>query len=164
MLTARRAEDRPLGIPDELKQRRQWLCWRYEQRGDNPTKVPINSRTGALAKTNDPSTWGSYDEARTGEARHRCKGVGFVFTREDPYVGIDLDRCIDEKGALSRKAEEIVAALSTYTEVSPSGNGLHCILRGRLPSGAAHGAVLDGQPVEVYGEGRYFCMTGEVWS
>lgn len=37
MLTARRAEGRPVGIPDELKARRQWVCWRYEQRGGKAT-------------------------------------------------------------------------------------------------------------------------------
>lgn len=153
-----------LGIPDELTVRSQWVCWRYEQRGGKPTKVPIDARTGASAKTNDSSTWASYDAARAGVTRHSCDGLGFVFTREDPYVGVDLDHCIDEMGALGQKAQEIVAAFSTYTEVSPSGKGLHCILRGSVPSGAAHNAMLDGQPVEVYSEGRYFCMTGEVWS
>lgn len=153
-----------MGIPDELMARGQWVCWRYEERRGRPTKVPVNARTGAPARTNDPSTWASYDEALASVTRHKCAGLGFVFTREDPYVGIDLDHCIDESGALSRRAQEIFAAFSTYTEVSPSGRGLHCILRGSVPSRAAHSAVLDGQPVEVYSEGRYFCMTGEVWS
>ena len=149
-----------MGIPDELQAREQWVCWRRELRGERPTKVPINSRTGALAKTNDSSTWSGYDEALTGAARYKCDGVGFVFTREDPYAGVDLDQCLDGDGALGSTAQEIVDALDTYAEVSPSGRGLHCIVRGEVPVGARKQAVLAGQSIEVYSEGRFFCMTG----
>ena len=58
------------------------------------------------------------------------------------------------------RCAEIVEDLDTYTEVSPSGEGLHCILRGTVPAGARKQAVLDGQKVEVYSQGRFFCMTG----
>ena len=153
-----------MGIPDELKQRRQWLCWRYEHRGGHPTKLPVNSRTGSLAKTNDVSTWSSYDEALTAARDRGCDGVGFVFSRDDPYAGIDLDRCLDDHGALGSEAQDIVDALATYAEMSPSGHGLHCIVRGEVPAGARKQAVLAGQSVEVYSEGRFFCMTGELRS
>jgi putative DNA primase/helicase len=152
-----------MAIPDELKACHQWLCWRREQRGGKATKVPVNSRTGALAKTNDASTWGSYDEALMAVRDRACDGVGFVFTREDPYAGVDLDDCFDDEGVLTGTAQDIVDLLATYAEVSPSGRGLHCILRGEVPAGARKQAVLAGQSVEVYSEGRFFCMTGEVW-
>lgn len=52
--------------------------------------------------------------------------VGFVFTRDDPFVGIDLDHCRDpETGKIKPWALEIVAKLNSYSEVSPSGTGLH---------------------------------------
>ena len=149
-----------MGIPDELKARRQWVCWRREQRGGNSTKVPINARTRAPAKTNDPSTWSSYDEALAAARDRGCDGVGFVFSRDDPYAGVDLDRCLGDKGALGGTAQEIVDALATYAEVSPSSHGLHCIVRGKVPAGARKQAVLTGQSVELYSEGRFFCMTG----
>lgn len=151
-------------IPEELKTRSQWVCWRYEMRAGRTTKVPIDPKGGDYAKSNDRASWGGFDEAWAAVERYGCKGVGFVFTLEDPYAGIDLDDCIDGNGALGNTAREIVDLFATYTEVSPSGKGLHLILRGKLPAGAPKQAVLDGQKVEVYSEGRFFCMTGEVWS
>ncbi|MGO8684777.1 MAG: phage/plasmid primase, P4 family [Thermoleophilia bacterium] len=147
-------------IPAELRDLEQWLCWRREQRGGKSTKVPVDPNTGALAKTNDPATWGSYDDALVAVERFKCNGIGFVFGPDDPYAGVDLDDCIDEDGALGRMAQEIVDGFATYTEVSPSGKGLHCILRAKVPSGARKQGLLGGQPVEVYSEGRFFCMTG----
>ena len=54
-------------IPAELRALLQWLCWRREQREDKPTKVPIDSHTGA-SPTNDATTWSSYEEAVTAVA------------------------------------------------------------------------------------------------
>lgn len=151
-----------MSIPNELTARSQWVCWRYEKRGGRPTKVPINARTGAPAKTNDSSTWASYDEARAGVTRHEYDGLGFVFTREDPYVGIDLDGCRDpETGELEPQARALIDTFSTYAESSVSGSGVHLILRGTIPPGSRHRGRLDGLEVEVYGQGRYFVTTGQ---
>ena len=147
-------------IPAELRERPQWVGWRQELRAGKSTKVPVNAHTGELASSTDPSTWSSFDDAVTAVERHGCDGVGFVFSESDPYAGVDLDDCRDGDGTLSRVASEIVEALGTYTEVSPSGEGLHAILRGSMPVGARKQAVLDGQKVEVYSQGRFFCMTG----
>ena len=63
-------------------------------------------------------------------------GIGFVFTSDDRYTGIDLDKCRNPKtGEISPKAVEIVRLLNSYTEISPSGCGLHIILKGKLPPG-----------------------------
>ena len=78
-------------IQAELRKRPQWVCWRQERRGDKLTKVPINSRSGALAKTNDASTWSSFEAALAAVEHLNCDGVGFVFARQDPYVGVDLE-------------------------------------------------------------------------
>ena len=65
--------------------------------------------------------------------RAKCAayGVGFVFTADDPFVGIDLDDCI-ENGELHPDAVEIVRQLDSYTELSPSGSGIHVIIRAGL--------------------------------
>ena len=48
-----------VAIPSELKSRLQWVCWRYEERGGKPTKVPYSPRgAGKMARTTDPTTWG----------------------------------------------------------------------------------------------------------
>jgi hypothetical protein len=52
--------------------------------------------------------------------------------------------------------EEIVAHLNSYTEASPSGTGIHIIIRGALPPGRR----LQGL-VEMYDTARFFTMTGD---
>jgi putative DNA primase/helicase len=112
----------PSAIPLELRQRPQWVLWKYENRNGKPTKVPY-AVNGDYAKVNEPSTWATFDEAlATGQ------GVGFVFTPEDPYTGIDLDHVRDpETGLVSPEAWDIVRALDSYTEWSVSGTGLHIL-------------------------------------
>jgi primase-polymerase (primpol)-like protein len=86
----------------------------------------------------------------------RSDGIGFVFTADDPFVGVDLDDCRDpDTKEIEAWADEIVAELSSYTEVSPSGTGFKVFLRGRLPGG---GNRKD--KVELYDRGRYFAVTG----
>ena len=89
----------PDGIPAELKELPQWVCWRLEEQdGKKPKKVPLNPQTGRKAKTNNPRTWGTFDQAMEYSQSHMtdgCCGVGFVFSKDDPYAGIDLDKCRD---------------------------------------------------------------------
>jgi primase-polymerase (primpol)-like protein len=84
-------------------------------------------------------------------------GVGFVFTAIDRFLGVDLDDCREpEDGTLSEPACEIVEELDSYTEVSPSGTGVHVLAVGSLPEGRSrHGTV------EMYDDARFFTITGE---
>jgi primase-polymerase (primpol)-like protein len=143
-------------IPDELKSLPQWVCWRKAERDGKTTKLPVNPHTGKLASTTDSSTWTTCTEACNAILRYGCDGVGFVFTSDDPYAGVDLDKCRDaETGVLEPWAQEIVETIQTFTEVSTSGTGVHCILRGRLP-----GARCRKGRTEMYDSERYFVMTG----
>jgi len=160
----------PAGIPDELGTRPQWVGWYWRhgpEREAKPwAKVPVNPTTGRHASSTDPATWGTMPAAlaalRATPAgspdavqRRGIAGVGYVFAADDPYVGVDLDGAIDPAtGDLAPWAAEIVAALDTYTERSPSGTGLHLIARGTLPSGNKRGTV------EAYDHSRYFTVTG----
>jgi primase-polymerase (primpol)-like protein len=50
------------------------------------------------ARSNDPSTWASFDEAVAAyrDASRKLDGIGYMFSGEaDDYVGIDLDHCCD---------------------------------------------------------------------
>ena len=40
---------------------------------------------------------------------------------------IDLDNCVSDSGYYTQTAAEIVALMHSYTEYSPSGNGLHIL-------------------------------------
>ena len=145
-------------IPQELRDLPQWVAWRFAKRDGNakPTKVPINAETGKAASSTDPATWTSFEKALVAYQSGHGDGIGFVFSTDDPYTGIDLDSCYDEVGQMAEWAENIVVRLDSYTELSPSGRGLQIIIRGTLPAkGRRKGAI------EMYSEGRYFTMTGE---
>jgi putative DNA primase/helicase len=157
MIAARRAllPVRPDGIPEELKARPQWVNWRLEERNGDFTKVPYTPHTGRRASSTDLLTWGTFDEALAALQNGNYDGIGFVFSSGDPYCGVDLDGCRNPKtGELTAWAKEIVDYLDGYAEVSPSGRGVHVIVRGKTPS-RRRGAI------EVYSSERFFTMTGQ---
>src|SRR5262245_40083092 len=95
-------------IPAELKERPQWVVWRYEQRGQDWTKVPYNPRRPRCkAKAGDPSTWGTFAEAWAAYVAGGFNGIGFEFSADDPYFGVDVDKCL-QSGVLLSWAEDIV--------------------------------------------------------
>jgi hypothetical protein len=141
-----------------LKSRRQWVCWRYEDRGGpKPTKVPYQPLTGFKASASKPAQWGTYDQAVARAERGRFDGVGFCLSEDDDLTGIDLDHCRDPNtGELSPMAQQIVDLGETYCEVTPSESGLRIIAEGKIA------AALKRDPVgvEMYGRGRYLTITG----
>lgn len=147
------------GIPTEMKERRNWVGWRWSSsRG----KVPVQA-SGAVARVNDSSTWGTFNELI--ESGRQLDGVGFVLT-DSPYIGIDIDDCMDG-GRLQRKAWKVVERFGSYAELSPSGSGVHIIGRGRAvfpSSGSQDGRRLSGamgfKSFEVYNSARYLTVTG----
>jgi len=122
-------------------------------------KIPHDQKTGKLASSTDPTTWGSYQQALGAMKSGRWDGLGFVFTKDDDIMGIDLDHCVVDR-KVAPWANEIVDALSSYTELSPSRNGVHIICRGpNLHKG--HKVKYQGGAVEIYSSGRYFTVTGD---
>lgn len=143
-------------IPEELRHRHQWLVWKREKRGDAITKVPYIAGGVGKANTTDMMTWRTFDEAVAALQTGRYDGLGFVFSSGDPYAGVDLDNCRNpETGELEEWAAGIVEDLDGYAEVSPSGKGVHIIIRGKAPN-KRRGRV------EAYSSERYFTMTGVV--
>jgi hypothetical protein len=139
-----------------VKERAQWLNWRFDERDGKVTKVPICPHTGELAAVDRPETWGTYEEAVRAAREHGYDGVGFVFTEDDPYAGVDLDNCLDpESGEVEEWAKELIEQLNSYTELSPSGGGVHILVKAELPLGGRR----KGQ-VEMYDSGRFFTVTG----
>jgi len=146
----------PPTVPRELKERQQWVCWRYEPRdGKLPTKVP-HSPHGGLASVTDASTWASLKAAVAAFRERGHDGVGFVLSPDDPFTAIDLDACRDpETGELEGWAQEIVDAFGSYAEVSPSGTGVHVFVRGELPPGGNKRG-----PIEMYSASRLLTFSG----
>lgn len=144
-------------IPQAMKLSARWICFQKD------TKRPINIHTGTYAKTDDNKTWGTYGEAYAYYLSHVDKIGGLAFMLGDGFIGIDLDNHIDketnEKPMSDEDFKELVGEftriLSSYSEYSLSGDGVHIICRGILPEGRNKVAN-----IEMYSKGRYFCTTG----
>lgn len=146
-------------IPADLKGRKQWVLWRYEQidRNQKPKKVPIDPRTDRRASISDPTTWADFNTTCAALEHGEYHGMGFVFTKNDRYCGIDLDNCRNpETGVIEPSAQEVIKKISSYTEISPSGRGLHIIAKAQLPDGCR-----KADRIEMYDHARYFTFTGD---
>jgi AAA domain len=146
-------------VADTLNMRdlRQWLCWRIEERDGKPTKVPYSPATGKRADSTVPETWSGYQDAVRACKEKGYDGIGFVFTSEDDLCGVDLDKCLDpETGEIDSWAWKIVEELDSYTEISPSGTGVHILVRSALPRGRNRKGRF-----EAYDRSRYFTVTGK---
>jgi len=152
-----------LNIPAELRDLDQWVVWRSVRRGDRPTKLPFNPfNPSSVADTMNPGTWGDFETALRAVQRDPNLGLGFVFTANDPFIGIDFDAEDKVAPELRENRAQLVALLMqnpSYSEWSPSGKGHHVICKGTL-SGSAH--VVRPMQIEVYASGRFFTMTGNV--
>jgi putative DNA primase/helicase len=143
-------------IPEELRRRRQFVVYKLEERSGKITKVPYIAGGVGKASSTDSETWRTFEEAVQALQTGRYDGIGFMFSSGDPYAGVDLDGCRDpETGELEEWAAKIVQDLDGYTEVSPSGKGVHIIVRGKAPN-KKRGHV------EAYSERRFFTMTGRM--
>ena len=157
-------------IPAELQERDQWLLWKTIVRDGKPTKMPLSVFNTAASST-DSATWTAFDNAVShyDEAQH--SGIGFVFTSSDQFCGIDLDGCRDpETATVADWAVDEVLRFSSYTEVSPSQTGLKIwitadsqLSKGRKRELRVPEIVAKTPALEVYTQGRYFCVTGCVY-
>ena len=134
-------------IPEELKQIPQWVNY-------NKLKIPISPQTGRPAQSNNPQTWSDWNKAEI-RAKASGLGVGFVFTENDPYIFVDFDKVENFEDV-----RKDIKLLNSYTEVSPSGNGYHVILK------ADQSIIKNNKSscgkYEVYKTGRYATFTGDV--
>ena len=145
-------------IPQEMRIYKQWVCWRFEDTdGPKPTKVPYSPLTGKLASVTDPNTWASFEQAaHVLTITNWYNGMGFVLTEADPFAFIDLDDTKGDQTALDRQIK-IYNEFDSFAERSPSGSGLHIIIKGTLPSGRRRSHI------EIYSSARYMTMTGDIY-
>lgn len=132
--------------------------------GFDANKTPINLKTGSNASVTVATTWTTFDNAVNSISKYSTvKGIGFVLGETDKGVicGIDIDNCIDENGNISAFAQYIIDYMDTYTEISPSGRGIHILFYASKKGKKAKNTNLSGCKVlEMYDNYRYFTMTG----
>jgi len=145
----------PSNIPEELKSE-SFMLWRYEERDGRKTKPPLNPNTGLRGDVTDPIQWTDYETALGAHqsGRYRSNGISVVVHPDSGLVGLDLDHCIVD-GKFSEEAQEIVDGVCSYSEISPSGEGVRIFLYGKLPDkGRRRGNF------ECYDKGRHLTVTG----
>jgi len=146
-------------IPEEMRAYPQWVVWRLEDTdAPKPTKVPYCAKTNKLASVTNSNTWTTFEEAVQAATNTNgwYNGIGFVLTDKDPFAFIDLDDTKGDQTALDRQLK-IYQEFDSFAERSPSGSGLHIIVKGALPSGRRRSSI------EIYSSARYMTMTGDVY-
>ena len=142
---------------EEMKEFNNWVIWRYEPDDDGALKkIPLSPKTGARAKSNDSATWSDYQTATEAVKKFKANGIGFEFSNS-PFAGIDLDNCFNDKGELSGMAGDIVKTVNSYTEYSPSEEGLHILFKLSEPIEGAK--KISEKGLEMCSEGRFFTIT-----
>lgn len=144
-------------IPASMKSRAQWILWRQEYKG-RPIKRPYSVR-GTAFLINNPTGMVTFTQVlKAFKSSSRYDGLGFVFLAEDPFVGIDLDW----KGSqtMPSMARKVIERFNSYSELSPSGQGAHIIIKGKLPADARKRTSIGGLNIEVYTQLRFFTVTG----
>src|SRR4051794_24407814 len=160
-------------IPQELRERAQWVVWRYAIRKgkngqpDKWTKEPYRARNPhKKASTTNRTTWDTFDVALAAflDTENRLDGIGYVFCADDPFVGWDIDNCIGPDGKIADWAQPHLERLTpTYAEISPSGNGVKGFSLGSLPGDGTRRAgfgIDQSGALEFYDRGRFFTTTG----
>src|SRR5262249_21734032 len=143
-----------------------WVIWRWKKTKKGKLTKPLYQARAPkqLAKSDDPSTWAPFDAALTVYNSGQADGIGLCLLNTDLAV-FDADDCRNSgNGALEPAAERLIKRANTYTEITPSGNGLRII-------GIGHGAQIhrkqnvpnaNGMTIESYRKAeRYITVTGD---
>jgi primase-polymerase (primpol)-like protein len=139
----------------KLKCNKNWIPWLRNNEG---RKIPsVDGKR--WAKWSDRSILLSYDEALfLQQSKPGLEGIGFVIP--DGYLVIDLDKCIINNG-INDQAQRIIDKYQSYTEKSPSGTGIHIIVKAKV-EGGKWTEYIDNQSIEYLTPGNFVTFTGDV--
>lgn len=135
------------------------------------TKVPVDHRQGcthdvnnpaswkkAIADAHNPLVWMSAADAVTASEKTGFN-VGFVFTQDDPFYFLDIDKCLEATGQWTPLARTLMESLpGAAIEVSQSGRGLHVFGRTGKFEHSCKNIPLG---IELYTEKRFVQLTGD---
>lgn len=156
--------ERLRAMPAAMRERPQWLLWRFEQREGKPKplKVPYYAsgkvRGGVQGSEADRAALVTLDVVlqRLGGGLH-WSGAGFAFLPGDGLIGIDVDGAVDpDDGSMSDLCRTVVQVADSYTELSPSGRGVHVIVRGHVDKSFKSNEI----GLEVFCGSQFFTCTG----
>lgn len=166
-------------MPQAMRERAQWLLWKFIDRpgAAKPPKVPFYAsgqlRGWPRGRPSDGKATERQPQVEQGHELDRAalvtldeavsaflrrpdwSGLGFAFLPGDGLIGIDIDHAVDEAGRPSGMCRLLVESCASYTELSPSGRGVHIIVAGDTATFKD-----DGIGLEVYCHAQYFTCTG----
>jgi putative DNA primase/helicase len=159
-------------VPSTLKFKRNWCVHRTD---GGKAKVP-HAIGGYKLAWSIPANWITFIDAEKAFLEglnlpdgHKRKfdGLGYFISREkdatlDVYA-VDLDHCRNsEMGEIDEWAQKLLKELNSYSEVSPSGTGVHVFVKGMLPEGAKNTNDLnkDKNRIEVFTNKHHITITG----
>jgi len=114
-------------LPQELREKGKFNCWRYIQKPnkEKPDKVPFNPKTGGQGQSGNPGTFTDFQTALAVVGNYDGLGIG-VFGK---LAITDIDDCVETDGTISEIAQDIIASIDSYSEISPSGTGVRIIAK-----------------------------------
>ena len=141
-----------------------WCTWYSAPRGNGakPGKIPVNPNTGGAAKDNDPTTFGTFEEAQERHQQGGYAGLGVLMSSGTGVVCVDIDDCLTPDGTAPNEiAQWALGNFKGYCEISQSGKGLHFFMQAVKPEGCREKVTRGGCSLEIYGvkSTRYIAVT-----
>ena len=110
-------------IPKFMQEHGKFCLWKLEMKSgkSKPDKMPYQLN-GKRADATNSQHYASFNEVIDVYAKGGYAGVGIGCF--EPLRLVDVDDCV-VNGKLDERGQAIVNTLDSYTELSPSGNGIH---------------------------------------
>jgi len=138
----------------------QWVLWRSEDIGKKKRKKIPYTQNNRYASVTEPGDWLPYAEVNNAHQEYESyDGIGVVLN--DTILGVDIDNCLVDGCITDPEVEAFVESNATYTEISPSGNGLHMLFKLTAPM---YETGKRNETYEIYSTGRYLTFTGNLYN
>jgi len=155
-------------IPEELKRHKAWVLWKLVPNpvpGKKPRKVPFyangDAREGTQGDAEDLAQLATHSEVMAAYLKGGYTGIGFATLPQFKIVALDFDDVVTN-GVV--RPDVLALCEGTYTEYSPSGNGIRAFFTGTLKSRKDPKAEKGAYPLEVFGDSGFVTFTGNVLS
>jgi len=148
---------------EKIKPDQRWLNWKL-----------VKGRKRPIYANGTPRTKDKYDSEFTSDSllvdyttANKQPGAELGLVTGNGIVCIDIDNAITD-GKIHPVAQELIDSCKSYTEYSPSGNGLHILCKGKLPVvgvNCVYGnhdqlKATDGPSFDLFDGGQYVTFTG----
>ena len=151
-----------MSVPDSLVDEDVWICYRQVDDSKKPID-PSRPRKVVPISAKDTSYGVDFQEAL--EAVHISRqspgadidGVGIQLDADPELTLIDVDGVVEDDGSIAEWVHEMVRDVGSYAEISPSGTGVHILLRD--PVGVDN-EYSSKDKIECYESKRYCTFTG----